>query len=43
MAQEHGDSRHVIDLFRVASEIADKANQQRIEENDMQRAECKLD
>jgi archaeal cell division control protein 6 len=42
-AQEHGDARRAIDLLRVASEIADKANKQKIEENDVRQAECKLD
>jgi cell division control protein 6 len=42
-AQEHGDARRAIDLLRVASEIADKANKQRIEKNDARQVECKLD
>ncbi len=42
-AQEHGNAKQAIDLLKVASEIADKANKQIIEENDVRQAEWKLE
>ncbi len=42
-AQEHGDVRKALDLLRVAGEIAEREGRNKVDENDVSKAEKKLD
>ncbi len=42
-AQEHGDARRALDLLRIAGEIAERNNDDRVEEKHIDMAEEKLD
>jgi cell division control protein 6 len=42
-AQEHGDARRALDLFRVAAEIADRDGLKRITERHVRRAQHKIE
>jgi cell division control protein 6 len=42
-AQEHGDARRALDLFRVAAEIADRDGLKRIAERHVRRAQQKIE
>ncbi len=42
-AQEHGDARRALDLLRVAAEIAERENSDKIEEKHVDMAEAKID
>jgi len=42
-AQEHGDARRALDLLRVAAEIAERENSEKIEERHVDAAESKID
>ena len=42
-AQEHGDARRALDLLRVAAEIAERENSEKIEERHVDMAESKID
>lgn len=42
-AQEHGDARRALDLLRVAAEIGERENSEKIEERHVDMAESKID
>ncbi|MCD6477708.1 MAG: ORC1-type DNA replication protein [Candidatus Aenigmarchaeota archaeon] len=42
-AQEHGDARRALDLLRVAAEIAERENSEKVEERHVDIAESKID
>lgn len=42
-AQEHGDARRALDLLRVAAEVAERENSERVEERHVDVAESKID
>ncbi len=42
-AREHGDARKALDLLRVAGEIAEREGREKIEEEDIDRAQDKLE
>ncbi len=42
-AQEHGDARRALDLLRVAAEISERENSEKIEEKHVDMAESKID
>lgn len=42
-AQEHGDARRALDLLRVAAEVAERENSEKVEERHVDVAESKID
>jgi cell division control protein 6 len=42
-AREHGDARRALDLLRVAGELAERMNKDRLEESDVDNADSKIE